>query len=158
MDKLKQNIGPFEKWLFGNKTINETIRIARSGELPATANITANASKLKSLATVGKVGGIVLAVVGVTASCMQIANTDSSQEKNEIFAETLASTLVGTGLGYTVGLYLVSNPVGWGTAIVLAIGTAATSYAMGKVGRYSYDKLASKVDFVSGLGIDNICK
>jgi hypothetical protein len=158
LDKLKANIGPFEKWIFGNKTTNETIRIARSGGLPATANITANANKLKSLATVGKVGGIALAGVGVVASCMQIANTDSSQEKNEIFVETLFSTSVGVGAGYLVGVFLISNPVGWGTAIVLATGSAAISYASGKLVRNGYDAMESKIDFVSGLGIDGVCK
>lgn len=89
---------------------------------------------------------------------MQIADTDSSQEKNEIFVETLFSTTAGAGAGYFVGVFLISNPVAWGTAIVLATGTAAFSYATGKLFRYSYDTMGLKIDFVSGLGIDGVCK
>jgi len=158
LDKLKANIGPFEKWLFGKNTTHETIRIARSGGIPATANIARNANRLNQLAKVGKAGGIVLIGVGLTTSCMQIAKTKNTHEKNEIFVETIASTAVGVGAGAVIGLFLVSNPVGWGTAIVLAVGSAAVSYGAGKVASYSYDKSGSQIDFVSGSGIGAICK
>ena len=57
-----------------------------------------------------------------------------------------------------IGLFLVSNPVGWGTAIVLAVGSAALSYGSGKLARYTYDTTGSQIDFVSGSGIGRICK
>ncbi len=158
LDRLKVNIGPFEKWLFGKKSTHESIRIARSGGVPATANITRNANKLNRLATLGKAGGVVLVGVGLTASCMQIAKTKNIHEKNEIFVETIASTTAGVGIGAVVGLFLVSNPIGWGTAIVLAVGGAALSYGAGKVARYSYDKSESRIDFVSGSVVGNICQ
>ena len=158
LDKLKSNIGPFEKWIFGKNTTHETIRIARSGGIPATEHITRNANRLNRLANLGKAGGVVLVGVGVTASCMQIANTKNVHEKNEIFVETIASTVTGVGIGYVVGLFLVSNPIGWGTAIVMAAGSAAVSYGTGKVARYGYDMSESQIDFVSGSGINNICK
>ncbi len=158
LDKLKANIGPFEKWIFGKNTTHESIRIARSGGIPATENITMNANKLNRLASLGKTGGIVLVGVGLTASCMQIAKIKNTHEKNEIFVETIASTTTGIGIGAVVGLFLVSNPIGWGAAIVLAVGSAAVSYGAGKVARYSYDKSGSQIDFVSGSGIGTICK
>ena len=96
--------------------------------------------------------------VGVTASCMQIGDTDSRQEKNEIFVETVTSTSVGLVAGYAVGLFLVSNPVGWGTALILAAGTAAVSYASGVGVREAYTAVGHKVDLVSGLGVDSICR
>ena len=158
LNRFKENVGPMEKLLFGDKTTHQSIRIAKGGGLPATAHIAKHADRLNDLAKISKVGGIALVGVGVTASCMQIANADSHEEKNEIFVETVASTSVGVGAGVVVGLFLVSNPIGWGTALVLAVGGAAISYGSGKLARYAYDKSGNKVDFVSGAGINKICR
>jgi len=158
LDKLKMNIGPFGKWLFGKNTTHESIRIARSGGIPATSNIVRQADRLNRLATLSKAGGIVLVGVGLTASCKQIANTKNTQEKNEIFVETIASTGAGIGLGAVVGLFLVSNPIGWGTAIVLAVGSTALSYGTGKIARYNYNKHGGQIDFVNGTGVGSICR
>lgn len=157
LDRFKNNIGPFERWLFGNKTPHEAIRIARGGGIPATKNITDQAARLKKLAAYGKHGGYVLTGVGVAASCMQIADTDSRQEKNEILVETVASTSVGLVAGAAITLFLVSNPVGWGTALVLAAGSAALSYGLGKGTRLAYSLSGTEVDLVSGLGVDKVC-
>lgn len=89
---------------------------------------------------------------------MQIGDADDRQEKNEIFVETVASTAIGLGAGALVGIFLVSNPVGWGTALVLAAGTAAASYGTGKLARGAYTMRGREVDFVSGLGIDSLCR
>jgi len=67
---------------------------------------------MHSYRAISKHGGIVLTGVGLTAACMQIAN---AQEKNEIFVETIASTIAGVGLGFAIGVFLISNPIGWGT-------------------------------------------
>lgn len=158
LDKLKSNVGPFEKWMFGQKTTHEAIRIARGGGVPANANIVKHADRLNKLASLGKAGGYVLVGVGLTASCMQIANTQDRHEKNEIFVETVASTGVGLGLGVVVGLFLISNPIGWGTALVLATGSAAISYASGKSARGAYNLVGGKVDLVSGSGVDSVCR
>lgn len=158
LNQFKNNIGPFERWLFGNKTSHEAIRIARGGGIPATKNITDQAARLKRLATYGKHGGYVLAGVGVAASCIQIADTDDRQKKNEIFVETVASTSIGLAAGYAITLFLVSNPVGWGTALVLAAGSAAFSFGSGYLAKKAYPALGSEVDFVSGAGVDSICR
>lgn len=158
LNQFKNNIGPFERWLFGNKTTHETIRIARGGGIPATQNIAKNADRLKRLASYGRNGGYVLAGVGVAASCMQIADTDDRQEKNEIFVETVVSTSVGLAAGAAMTLFLVSNPVGWGAALVLAVGSAALSYGAGKGTRVVYSLSGAEVDLVSGIGVDKICR
>ena len=144
--------------MFGSKTPHQAIRIARQGGVPATRNIQMHASRLSRMASYGKYGGYVLAGVGVAASCKQIADADSRLEKNEIFVETLMSTGIGTIGGFAVGAFLVSNPIGWGTAIVLAAGSVATSYGVGKLARFGYTRSGAKVDFVSGLGIDQVCQ
>ena len=157
LDLLKKNIGPVEKILFGNKTTHQSIRIARAGGVPATTNITKHAGRLKNLGAMSKHGGIVLVGVGLTAACMQIANTTDTKEKNEIFVETITSTTVGGVAGLGIGLFLVSNPIGWGTAIVLAVGSTAGSYLAGKIARNAYDAFG-EIDFVAGTGIDRVCK
>lgn len=158
LDQFRNNIGPLERWLFGSQTPHQAIRIARGGGVPANQNITRHADRLKRLASYGKHGGYVLTGVGVAASCMQIADTDNRQEKNEIFVETVASTGVGLVAGYVVTLFLISNPVGWGTALVLAAGSAAISYGTGVAFRKAYTLKGREVDFVSGLGMDSVCR
>lgn len=158
LNQLSQNIGPMERLLFGSQTPREAIRIARGGGVPATHNITSNATRLRRLASYGKYGGYVLGGVGVAASCMQIGDTNDRQEKNEIFVETVTSTVMGGLVGVAVGAFLVSNPVGWGTALVLAAGSAATSYATGLASRRAYTVWRDEVDFVSGMGVDSICR
>ncbi len=91
-------------------------------------------------------------------ACIQIGSTSDVQEKNEIFVEIITSTGVGIGLGFAVGVFLVSNPIGWGTAIVLAVGSTALSYGAGKLTRLAYDKLGMEVDFVTGTGVSRICQ
>lgn len=158
LDRLRQNIGPFERWLFGNNTPHEVVRIARHGGVPATHNIQARADNLTRLASYGRTGGFLLAGVGVAASCVQIANAEGRQEKNEIFVETVTSTTVGVVAGAMVGLFLISNPVGWGTALLLAAGSTAVGYGSGKLSRTAYTLSGARVDFVSGSGVDAVCR
>ncbi|CAE6931857.1 hypothetical protein ACOMICROBIO_FLGHMIGD_03519 [Vibrio sp. B1FLJ16] len=157
LDLLKKNIGPMEKLLFGNKTTHQSIRIARKGGLPANAHIAKHAEKLNKIAHASKVGGHVLVGVGLTASCLQIANTQDQHEKNEIFVESITSTLVGMGSGALIGIFLVSNPIGWGTALVLATGTTALGYASGKGAVLLYNNFGSQPNFVSNTNLDTIC-
>lgn len=158
LDRLKRNIGPMERYLFGNKTPHQAIRIARQGGVPATRNIQMHASRLSQMASYGKYGGYVLTGVGVAASCKQIADADSRLEKNEIIVEALASTLTGVLGSYAITLFLISSPVGWGTALVLATGSVAASYGAGKIARHTYTTSGTKIDLVSGAGVDQICQ
>lgn len=98
-----------------------------------------------------------LAGVGLAAGCIQIGDTDSTQEKNEIFVETVSSTTAGLVVGGLISIFLVSNPVGWGTALVIGAGSAALSYGLGKGAKGIYTATGAKVDFVSGLGVDKVC-
>ncbi len=158
LNRLKQNIGPFEKMIFGKQTTHESIRIARISGIPATAHIERHAGRLQRMAALSRHGGLVLMGVGLTAACMKIANAADTKEKNEVFVETIASAAAGVVLGSAIGLFLVSNPIGWGTAIVLAIGSTTISYGAGKGATLAYDKYGSQVDFVSGTGTDKICQ
>lgn len=64
LETLKQNIGPMERLLFGNKTTRESIRIARGGGVPATAYMDKNFERLNRVAKFAKHGGIVLTGAG----------------------------------------------------------------------------------------------
>ena len=133
------------------------IRVAYQGGVPATRNIQMHANRLAQMSSYGKYGGYLLAGVEVAASCKQIADTGSRLEKNEIFVETIAS--VGTGwLAGGLALFLVSSPVGWGTAFLLAAGTVVASYTIGKTFRFAYTTYGNKVDLVNGVGVDQICQ
>jgi hypothetical protein len=157
INEIKHRVGPLDNFLFGSKA-NQAIRIARGGGIPATYHITQNADKLKKLATYGRNGGYILAGASIAAGCIQIAEADSRQEKNEILVETIAGTTAGLLAGAAVGLFLVSNPIGWGVALTIAAGSAVASYGAGKASRYAYTISGSKVDLVSGMGVDRICK
>lgn len=157
LKQLQHQIGPMENLLFGKQSSPQALRIAQGGGIPATAHITRHAEKLKQFGRLSKAGGIALTGVGLTASCMQIAHTASREEKNEILVETIMSTAIGSGIGIATGLFLVSNPVGWGAAVVLAVGATAVGYTGGKVARVGYSKFGANVDFVDGLGVDAIC-
>ncbi len=143
--------------MFGKNTTHESLRIARAGGVPATAHIRKHADRLKNLATISKAGGFALVGVGLTSACMQIANTTDIEKKNDIFVETITNTTVGVTGGFIIGLFLVSNPIGWGTAIVLAVGSTAASFGLGKLIRNTYD-LLGPIDFVTGTGVGRICK
>jgi len=154
--EFRRNIGPFEKLLYPRKGVAGAMRGNR-GLLPSTLSKT-QVTYLRRMAGYAKNGGIVLTGVGVTAACAQIARTVDQKEKNEIFIETLASTLTGWGAGLAISLLLYSNPVGWGTALVLAIGSTTGSWAIGKGSAMLYDVFGNQVDLVRGLAVDKVCK
>lgn len=80
------------------------------------------------------------------------------RKKNDFFVETVMSTLAGGVAGVAIGVFLISNPVGWSTAFVLAAGSAASSYGVGRLARTAYTIHGTEVDLVSGMGIDAICR
>src|SRR5690606_19445642 len=103
---------------------SEAIRIARAGGIPATHNVTRYAARLSHISKAAGLGGaVVLSGASLAAGCMQIGATRNRMEKNEIFWETTVST----GVGVVLGFCLMSNPAGWGLALVLAAGSAAVS-------------------------------
>jgi hypothetical protein len=152
--QFADHVGPMEKLLFNGASTQEEIRIARAGGVPYDANIQRQVGRLRQLGKAAGAGGILLGGVGVTAACYQIAHTVSQKEKNEIFVETLAEI----GAGVAVGLFVVTNPIGWGTALVLAIGGAGASLAAKKVARTVYDAVGNEADLVSGAGVDRLCR
>lgn len=154
--EFRRNIGPLERFLFPHNGVAGALRGNR-GLLPSTLTRT-QVARLRRLAGHARNGGLVLMGVGITASCIQIAHTADRSEKSQIFVETVASSAIGVAAGGVISLLLASNPVGWGTAVVLAIGATGGSWLAGKGGVLLYDAFGNQVDLVSGLGVDKVCK
>jgi hypothetical protein len=66
----------------------------------------------------------------------------------------VVSGVIGIGLGF----FIVSNPIGWGTALLLATGSAALSYTTGRAAAIGYTAYLEEVDLVSGVGLDRVCR
>lgn len=90
--------------------------------------------------------------------CYNISQTQSRQEKNEIFVETIGSTVAGAAASYGLALIFVATPVGWAAALTLGALAAAGSFGAGKGGRYVYDKFLNQHDLVKMTKIDRLCK
>lgn len=155
--QFANHVGPMEKLLFNGASTQEEIRIARAGGVPYDVNIQRQVGRLRQLGKAAGAGGILLGGVGLTAACYQIAHTLSQKEKNEIFVDTVMSTVIGSGLGYAVGVFVLSNPVGWGVALLLAMGSTVGSLVAGKLASKAYSASSGEVDFVTGLGVDKVC-
>ena len=158
LEIYQRKIGPFERLLFKGKTAREAIRIDRTKALPATGKIDAHLERLGSMAKFASRGGLVLTAAGVGMGCYQIANANTQHKKNEIFVETVGSTVVGTGTGIALTLLFASNPVGWGVALVLGSAAAISSYAAGKGLVSWYNRDGEKIDFVGISGVNQLCK
>lgn len=151
-------VGPFEKWLMKGKTTQETIRISRSKAIPATRNIEFHAQRLNRLAKLTKYGGVALTGASLGLSCYQIANTQDRHKKNEIFVESAASTITGGAITVAISVVLISNPVGWGAALLIGGATALGTWGAGKIAKEGYNRLGEKIDLVSDFGVDKLCK
>ncbi|MBX2808117.1 MAG: LysM domain-containing protein [Cellvibrionaceae bacterium] len=150
-------LGPFEKFLFQGQTAQEAARINRSKALPATATIDLHLDRLNRLSRYAKNGGVLLTAAGVGMGCYHIAQTASQQTKNEIFVETFGSTVAGAGTGIALTLFFATTPAGWITALALGTAAAVGSWGAGKGLQALYSRSEQKIDFVSGLGIDELC-
>jgi hypothetical protein len=59
---------------------------------------------------------------------------------------------------YGVGLFLISNPIGWGTALVLATGTTVVGFGAGQGLKKLYNANFKEVDIVNATRVDQLCK
>lgn len=156
-EQFRSNIGPvFERYLYPKKGIKGALSTGIKVTPPM---VTAREiARLQVLARHAAKAGVVLTGIGLTAACKEIADAVDQKEKNEIFVDTVASTTAGMLIGGAIGLFLISNPIGWGTALLLATSSAAVSWAAGKGVTYVYDKHGNQIDLVRGTGIDKICR
>jgi len=158
LDKFAKKLGPFEKVMFKGKTAREAVRIRQSRGLPATANIDRHIARIGRMANYAKHGGVILSAAGVGMGCYNISQTQSRQEKNEIFVETVGSTAFGAATTIALGIYFLATPTGWVTALVLGAAAAGGSFVAGKTGKFMYDRFGRKVDLVGRLKVDQLCR
>lgn len=155
---FKDRIGPAEKLLFGRKSANQALRMKPGGGVNATKPFISQVDKISKVSKHAARGGVILTGVSLAASCSQIARTPEPVAKDRIAVEALAGTAVGAGTGIAIGFFLVSNPVGWGVAIAIGVGTAAAGYFAGKGASVIYDRHFSEVRVVEVLKIDRVCR
>ena len=153
-----QKVGPLEQVLMKGKTAREAIRINRSRALPASANIDRHLGHLNKVAKVAAHGGPILTIAGGAMGCYSIANANTTQEKNEIFVETVSGAAIGTAVSIGLGIFLASNPVGWVIGLGLAVGATGVGYGVGKLARSRYSSHYSEYDLVGDSFIGNVCK
>ena len=90
--------------------------------------------------------------------CYSIAHASTTQEKNEIFVETVTGAAVGTAVSIGLGIFLASNPVGWVIGLGLAVGATGLGYGAGKLAKAGYANYGSEYDLVGDSFIGNVCK
>lgn len=154
---FRNNIGSGERLLFGNKRANQVLRMRPGGGIRATQPMLAQVGRLSKISKYAARGGIILTGVSLAASCHQISHTPDSVERNKIAVEAIAGTAAGFLTGIAVSVFLVSNPVGWGVAVAIGVGSAATGYFAGQAAGTIYDQNFRHVPVVETLFIDRIC-
>lgn len=158
LNQYSGNIGPaIKKIVYGEEMIKNSFKLKPGRSLNATKSLVQHMGKLKSISKAASNGGIVLAGVGLAASCYQISQTEALTEKNEIAVKAIMSTGTGAALGTIATILLVGTPVGWGIILSVGVGSAITSYAAGEAVSYVYKSKFSNVDIVNSLGINKFC-
>lgn len=157
-DYRKKKIVNTVKKRMGPLFMREQLNIDRRKAFSPTGNIERHADRIAKLSRLATKGGIIMAGVGAAMSCRDIANTADQQEKNEIFVETTVATITGFTTSAVMGYFLISNPVGWGVAVILGIGASAMAWTAGVGGRIVYDNYLTRYDLVHLTRLDQLCK
>ena len=158
LDLYTKNIGPMiQKGIYGNAKVKNAFKLAPGRSLNATKSMTQHMGKLKTISKVASKGGVALLVVGLTASCYEVAHADTLTEKNEIAVKTISGTVAGLAATTLISVFLIGTPLGWGIMLVAGVGTAVTSLVASEVAGGIYKSQFSDVDIVNSLGISTIC-
>jgi len=155
---FRKNIGSGERLLFGSKRASQVLRMKPGGGPKATQPMLAQVNRLSKISKYASRGGIILTGVSLAATCHQISNTPDPVERSKIAVEAIAGTATGVLTGIAVGVFLVSNPVGWGVAVAIGVGSAATGYFAGQAAGTIYEQNFRHVPVVETLSIDRICR
>lgn len=128
LSQYTHNIGPaINKIIHGDQKIKDSFKLRPGRSLNATKSMTQHLGKLSSISKAASNGGVVLAGVGLAASCYEISQTEAVTEKNEIAVKAITSTGVGAAAGVVASILLVGTPIGWGIILAIGVGTAVAS-------------------------------
>jgi len=158
LNQYSNNIGPaIKKIIYADNKVKNSFKLPPGRSLNATKSMTQHMSKLTTISKAASKGGVVLAGVGLAASCYQISKTETLPEKNEIAVKAISSTVGGAFAGGIATLFLVGTPVGWGIILVVGVGSAVVAYGTGEVAGHLYKSQFSDTDIVNSLGISKVC-
>ncbi len=158
LNQYSKNIGPMiDKAIYGESKLKNSFKLKPGRSLNPTKSMTQHLNKLSKISNAASKGGVVLAGVGLAASCYQIAQSETLTEKNEIAVKTITSTGIGAIVGAVASVMLIGTPVGWGIILVVGAATAATSWAAGEYAGSVYKSQFSDVDVVNSLRITSVC-
>ncbi len=158
LNLYSKNIGPIlDKTIYGDSKVKNAFKLKPGRSLNPTKSMTQHLNKLSKISSAASKGGVILAGVGLAASCYQIAKSETLTEKNEIAVKTIIGTTTGAIVGGVISIFLIGTPVGWGIILVAATASAATSWISGEIAGSVYKSQFSDVDVVNSLGIHKIC-
>ncbi len=158
LEQYTKNVGPMiNKGIYGDGKVKNAFKLKPGRSLNATKSMTQHLNKLSKISSAASKGGVVLAGVGLAASCYQISQSETLTEKNEIAVKTIASTGTGFIAGTVATIFLVGTPVGWGIILAVGVSSAIASWGVGEVSGYLYKSQFSDTDIVNSLGITKVC-
>jgi len=158
LNQYTKNIGPMlDKVIYGDSKVKNAFKLKPGRSLNPTKSMTQHLNKLSKISSAASKGGVVLAGVGLAASCYQIAQSETLTNKNEIAVKAIASTTAGVFTGAIATVFLVGTPVGWGVILTFGITSAIGSWGAGEAIGSVYKSQFSDVDIVNSLGISKFC-
>jgi len=146
-----------DKVIYGDSKVKNAFKLKPGRSLNPTKSMTQHLNKLSKISSAASKGGVVLAGVGLAASCYQIAQSETLTNKNEIAVKAIASTTAGVFTGAIATVFLVGTPVGWGVILTFGITSAIGSWGAGEAIGSVYKSQFSDVDIVNSLGISKFC-
>jgi len=158
LDQYTKNIGPMiDKTIYGEGKLKNAFKLKPGRSLNPTKTMTQHLNKLSKISNAASKGGVVLAGVGLAASCYQISQAEAVTEKNEIAVKALTSTAAGAAVGVVATIFLVGTPVGWGVILVVGAASAVTAWGAGELAGSVYKSQFTDTDVVNSLGIGKVC-
>jgi len=122
-----------------------------------------HAERMAKLSKYATRGGLLLTTFGAMGMCGRIGSTSNIQKQNEILLVE-GGGLIFAGFGgalasFSVGVLLVSGPVGWGVALIASAVGGYFAQEGGKwLGKKVFDQHGHKVDLVSVSGVGQLCR
>jgi len=169
---FQDNLGPLEKPLFRNKTVLETFRMSPGRSANPTAPYLRQIDNLEKLRNKIDRGGLVLDFVSLGLDIYDIATTEDSVEQDKKFVSLVtgtAASAVTSAVGkkiaqvgitrLVVGVALASTPIGWGTALVIGVGSIVAGELVSNAASDVYEKHFSHiriVDLIEEIEIPDI--
>ncbi|GAB4526970.1 MAG: hypothetical protein Tsb0019_29030 [Roseibium sp.] len=161
LGRLQDNLGPLEKPLFGNKTVFEKFRMSPGRSADPTAPYLRQIDNLDKLRSRIKYGGVALDFVSLGLDFHDIRTTEDPVQKDKkavSLATGTVASMAATALGkriaqvgitrLVVGVALATTPVGWGTALVIGIGSIVAGEVVSHVAAEAYEKHFSHIRIV----------